>query len=214
MAHFATDDEALTLPKLTGVLLGFTSVVLLLGPDAFDGMSFYLGAQLELLMAVLPYGVTVSFGRRFWRLGVSPISTATLNFTGPTILLIPIVVLIDRPWSLPMLGGGVVLSVMGLALLSTAVAYFLYFRILEIEGAINLSLVTLLVPVSAIALGVFPWRDSADPPPHWDDGDRDLPIGDRWADIVVAGPVAPRLAGFSVQRCRRDASQCCRLIIV
>ncbi len=52
-------------------------------------------------------------------------------------------------------GGGVVLSVIGLALLSTAFAYFLYFRILETAGATKLSLVTLLVPVSAIALGVF-----------------------------------------------------------
>ena len=45
-------------------------------------------------------------------------------------------------------GSGVVLSVIGLALLSTAFAYFLYFRILETAGANNLSLVTLLVPVS------------------------------------------------------------------
>ena len=155
VAHFATDDEALTLPKLTGVLLGFTGVALLVGPDAFAGMSFYLGAQLALLMAALSYGVAVSFGRRFRRLGVSPIATATGQITASTILLIPIVALVDRPWSLPMPGGGVVLSVIGLALLSTAFAYFLYFRILETAGATNLSLVTLLVPVSAIALGVF-----------------------------------------------------------
>ena len=155
VAHFATDDEALTLPKLTGVLLGFTGVALLVGPDAFAGMSFYLGAQLALLMAALSYGVAVSFGRRFRRLGVSPIATATGQVTASTILLIPIVALVDHPWSLPMPGGGVVLSVIGLALLSTAFAYFLYFRILETAGATNLSLVTLLVPVSAIALGVF-----------------------------------------------------------
>ena len=155
VAHFATDDEALTLPKLTGVLLGFTGVALLVGPDAFAGMSFYLGAQLALLTAALSYGVAVSFGRRFRRLSVSPIATATGQVTASTILLTPIVALVDRPWSLPMPGGGVVLSVIGLALLSTAFAYFLYFRILETAGATNLSSVTLLVPVSAIALGVF-----------------------------------------------------------
>ncbi len=44
VAHFATDDEALTLPNLTSVLLGFTGVALLVGPDDFAGMSFYLGA--------------------------------------------------------------------------------------------------------------------------------------------------------------------------
>ena len=65
------------------------------------------------------------------------------------------VLLIDRPWLLPMPGSGVVLSVIGLALLSTAFAYFLYFRILKTVRATNLTFVTLLVPASAIALGVF-----------------------------------------------------------
>ncbi len=81
VAHFATDDEELTLPNLTGVLLGFTGVALLISPDAFAGMSFYLGAQLALVMAALSYGVAVSFGRRFRRLGVSPIVTATGQVT-------------------------------------------------------------------------------------------------------------------------------------
>ena len=44
VAHFATDDEALTLLNLTSVLLGFTGVALLVGPDDFAGMRFYLGA--------------------------------------------------------------------------------------------------------------------------------------------------------------------------
>ena len=44
VAHFATDDEALTLPKVAGVILAFAGVALLVGPDAFAGMSFYLGA--------------------------------------------------------------------------------------------------------------------------------------------------------------------------
>ena len=65
VAHFATDDEALTLPKVAGVMLGFAGVALLVGPDAFVGMSFYLGAQLALLMAALSYGVAASYGRRF-----------------------------------------------------------------------------------------------------------------------------------------------------
>ena len=53
VAHFVTDDQALTLPNLTSVLLGFTGVALLVGPDFFAGKSFFLGAQLALLMAAL-----------------------------------------------------------------------------------------------------------------------------------------------------------------
>ena len=118
-------------------------------------MSFYLSAQLALLMAALSYGVAASYGHRFRQLGVSLIATATGQVTASTILLIPVVVVINRLWPLRMPGSGVVVSVIGLALLSTAFAYFLYFRILETAGATNLSLVTLLGPASAIALGVF-----------------------------------------------------------
>ena len=77
VAHFATDNEALTLPKVAGVMLGFAGVALLVGPDAFARMSFYLGAQLALLMALLSYGAAASYGHRFRQPGVSLIATAT-----------------------------------------------------------------------------------------------------------------------------------------
>ena len=69
-------------------------------------------------------------------------------------LLLPLVLLVDRPWSLPApsaLGWAVLLAI---GLLSTTLAYVLYFRILSTAGATNLSLVTLLVPASAVLLGI------------------------------------------------------------
>ena len=51
--------------------------------------------------------------------------------------------------------GGVIASLITLALISTALAYVIYFRILAGAGAVNAALVTLLVPASAILLGIL-----------------------------------------------------------
>ncbi|MEO1502519.1 MAG: DMT family transporter, partial [Pseudomonadota bacterium] len=63
--------------------------------------------------------------------------------------------IIDRPWTLPMPGFAVIASVLALAIVSTALAYVIFFRILASAGAVNVALVTLLVPVSAILLGTL-----------------------------------------------------------
>ena len=68
-------------------------------------------------------------------------------------MLLPIAMLVDRPWTLPSPELPVWGAIVGLALLSTALAYVLFFRILASAGAVNLMLVTFLIPVSAILLG-------------------------------------------------------------
>ena len=68
-------------------------------------------------------------------------------------MMIPITLVVDKPWLLSMPGSKVWGALLGLALLSTAVAYIIYFRLLSTAGATNLLLVTFLIPVSAILLG-------------------------------------------------------------
>ncbi len=68
---------------------------------------------------------------------------------------LPIISTVDRPWSLPAPGLTVIASVLALAILSTALAYVIFFRILASAGAVNAALVTLLIPVSAILLGTL-----------------------------------------------------------
>ena len=81
-------------------------------------------------------------------------ATATGQVTACSAMLLPLVLMVDQPWSLPMPSAPVWASLVGLALLSTALGYFLYFRILAAAGVTNLLLVTLLIPVSAVLLGV------------------------------------------------------------
>ncbi|MDH3230045.1 MAG: DMT family transporter [Alphaproteobacteria bacterium] len=155
VAHAATRDEQLTGGRLAGVVIGFAGVVAMLGPEALAGLGDDLLAQIACLAAALSYAFAGVFGRRFARLGVRPAQTAAGQVTASSLLLLPLVLLVDRPWTLAMPGPGAWAAVVALALLSTALAYILYFRILSTSGATNLLLVTLLIPVTAILLGVF-----------------------------------------------------------
>ena len=88
-------------------------------------------------------------------MGVGPVATATGQVSASTIMLIPVTLIIEQPWTLSQPGFETWSSIIALAIASTAVAYILYFRILASSGATNLSLVTFLVPVSAIILGIL-----------------------------------------------------------
>ena len=79
--------------------------------------------------------------------------TATGQVMAATLLLAPVTCLVEQPWTLPMPGLQSWGALIALALVSTAVAYLIYFRLLATSGATNLLLVTFLVPVSAILLG-------------------------------------------------------------
>ncbi len=152
-AHWLTADERLTAGRILGVVLGLAGVAVLTGVDRLIGVQTHSLAQAAVLGGAISYAVAGLYGRRFRHLGVTPMQTATGQLTVSAALLLPVVLLVDRPWTLdaPDIAG--IGAIAGLALLSTAMAYILYFRILATAGATNLLLVTLLIPVSAISLG-------------------------------------------------------------
>ncbi|MFO1071559.1 MAG: DMT family transporter [Geminicoccaceae bacterium] len=155
VAHLATSDEKLTGNRLAGVLLGLAGVAVMIGPGAVDGLGRELPAELAVLAAALSYACAGVYGRRFARRGVPPLMTATGQVATSAALLVPLALLVDRPWTLPPPGLPVWGAVLGLAALSTALAYLLYFRLLATAGATNLLLVTFLIPISAITLGTL-----------------------------------------------------------
>ncbi|WP_313615371.1 DMT family transporter [Rhizobium sp.] len=153
VAHFLTADEKMTGNKLAGVLIGFVGVATMIGPAAFGGAASSLWGQIAILGAAISYSFAGIFGRRFKAMGVPPLMTATGQISSSTLMLIPAALLIDKPWTLAMPGLGTWGALIGIALLSTALAYLIFFRILATAGATNLALVTFLIPVSAILLG-------------------------------------------------------------
>ena len=106
-----------------------------------------------MLAAAIAYAFSGVYGRRFKAMGVEPMATAAGMLTASTLLLAPVMLWVDRPWTLPPPSGVVAAALVALALVSTSLAYILYFRILAVAGATNLLLVTFLIPVSAILFG-------------------------------------------------------------
>lgn len=155
VAHLLTPDERLTPLKAAGVAVGFAGAVFMVGPDALGGLGTGVTAQLACLAGALTYAFAGIFGRRFRRMGVPPVATAAGQVCASTVLLLPLILLVDRPWTLAMPHAATWGAVVGVGLLSTALAYVLYFRILAAAGATNLLLVTFLIPVSAILLGAL-----------------------------------------------------------
>lgn len=153
VAHFLTVDEKLSPNKLAGVLIGFVGVATMIGPSALGGSGANLWGQLAILGAATSYAFAGIFGRRFKTMGVAPLMTATGQISSSTLMLIPVALLIDQPWTLAMPSHATWAALLGIALLSTALAYLMFFRILSTAGATNLALVTFLIPVSAILLG-------------------------------------------------------------
>lgn len=155
VAGFFLTDERFSVLRVMGVVVGFSGVILMVGPEALSGLGDDFWAQLCALGAALSYGFASVFGRRFRELRVDPVMVATGQVTMSSLVLWPIALWIDGPQDIMGLSFNAAASMFGLAVLCTSFAYILYFRILERAGATNISLVTFLVPISAIILGVL-----------------------------------------------------------
>jgi len=153
LAHLLVPGERLTPARIGGVAAGLAGVVVLIGPEALAGLGSALAAQLAVLGAALSYAFAGLWGRRFRAL--PPLATAAGQLTASTLIMAPLALLLDRPWTLAAPQLGTVAAVLALALVSTAFAYLLFFRLLSSAGATSASLVTLLIPVSAVLLGAL-----------------------------------------------------------
>lgn len=152
LTHFLTREERLTLNRAGGVLLGWLGVALLIGIDAVGGLDLQVMGYVAVLGAALCYACAAIFGRRFRN--VPPITVTTGMLCCSTVMLIPLALIFEQPLSLdPSLTAWG--AILGLSLISTSLAYLIYFRVLATAGATNILLVTFLIPVSAILLGVL-----------------------------------------------------------
>ena len=153
VAGVLLSDERISGRKLAGVIIGLFGVAVMVGLDALSGLGTGLLAQIAILGAALSYAFAGVFGRRFKEMQVDPMVVAAGQVTASSIILLPITLIVDNPLALAMPSLPVWSSMLGLALLSTSLAYILYFQILQRAGATNLLLVTFLIPISAILFG-------------------------------------------------------------
>jgi drug/metabolite transporter (DMT)-like permease len=145
--------EALTASKVAGVLLGVGGVAMLIGPEALTSNASSMLGMLCILGAALSYALSALWMRRLRH--IPPLVSSAAQLTCSTVLLLPVAAAIDRFWLLPAPSTPAMLAVLGLAVFSTALAYIVFFRISATAGPANVMLVTLLIPVTATALGML-----------------------------------------------------------
>src|SRR4051794_6453604 len=150
----AACEEKLLARRIAGVVVGLIGVVILRGWN-FDGAGFWSGQGVGILLCLagaFSYGLAALVARRLLS-NSPPLGTATFQLLASSVMMVFIAGFAERPWQLTMPGAATWLAVIGLAALSTALAYIVFFQILRRSGATNVMLVTLLIPVTAIVLG-------------------------------------------------------------
>jgi drug/metabolite transporter (DMT)-like permease len=153
VAHFLTHDERMTPRKIAGVLLGFGGVATMIGPALLSNIGTSGVAELACVAAALSYALAAVWARRFRKQGISPLSVTTGQLTAAAVMMLPMSMIVDRPWTHAFPPVSALAAITALALFCTAFGYVLYFRLIATSGATNALLVTLLVPPVAILLG-------------------------------------------------------------
>ncbi|GAJ90561.1 hypothetical protein RRH01S_01_00250 [Rhizobium rhizogenes NBRC 13257] len=151
VANLLTADEKLSTAKLIGVGLGIAGAAIMIGPGLLFQTDGPTWAKLAVVGAAISYAFAVVYAKRFR--AITPSVVATGQLTTSTILMAPIVFFLYRPESIVTSNISIWMAVGFLAVFTTAFAFILYFNIIASAGATNASLVTLLVPASAIILG-------------------------------------------------------------
>jgi len=161
LCHFLTRDEKLTTNRLSGVLIGILGVAVTIGIAHAGALGLDPLAQGAVLLAAFSYASAGVFGRRFR--GLSFIVVAFGQATAATLLALPLVLIVDRPWTLAVPGPTTWAALVCLGVVGTALGHSIYFRILATAGATNVLLVTLLMPASAVLLGTLVLGERLEP---------------------------------------------------
>jgi drug/metabolite transporter (DMT)-like permease len=142
--------DALTARKSIGIVLGIVGVTVLVGWDPLPLNGAVLLAVAAMLIASLSYALGATYAKRSFS-GIPPLGMAIGQLGGAVALLLPLAA-VSLPEEAPSFV--VALCMLGLALLSTAVAYLIYFRLIENVGPTSTVTVTLLVPLFGLLFGV------------------------------------------------------------
>ena len=146
-----TRHEALSLRKLFGVIAGITGIVLIIGVEVFHGVGENIVAQLAIVAATICYAGAAIFGRGFK--GLDPMLPAAGSLLCGALILIPLSLVIDRPWTLTPAAESLY-ALLGLSIFSTALAFVIYFRLIHSLGSVGTTAQAYLRVPIGVAIGV------------------------------------------------------------
>jgi drug/metabolite transporter (DMT)-like permease len=147
-----TRHETLSLRKLLGVLTGMAGICLIVGVQALSGLGEQLTAEIAVVVATICYAGAAIFSRGFK--GLDPMAPAAGSLLSGAAVLIPVSLVVDRPWTLaPSISS--LLALLGLAVFSTALAFVIYFRLIQTLGSVGTTAQSYLRVPIGVALGVL-----------------------------------------------------------
>ena len=153
LAHLFTPNDHFTLTKGGGVLLGFAGLAILLAPELAGGVQATMWGLLAALGAAASYGGAVVYTQQKLR-GLPPLVGPTAQLTTAAIIMLPLSLLVEQPYNLPLPSWPALGSLLLLAVVSTALAFVVYYRAMETISATVLSMTTYIIPIVATILGV------------------------------------------------------------
>jgi drug/metabolite transporter (DMT)-like permease len=184
-----TRHEPVTVRKLFGVLAGLAGICLIVGVQALGGLGEQLIAQIAIIVATICYAGAAIFSRGFENL--DPMAPAAGSLLCGAAILVPLSLAVDRPWTLAPSASSI-LALLGLAVFSTALAFVIYFRLIQTLGSVGTtSQAYLRVPIG-VALGVLFLGESLSPT-AW--------IGLGCVVIGVAAMTIPARADIACRAC-------------
>lgn len=137
--------------KLFGTVAGMTGVCLIIGLDALNGAGEALWSQIAVLTAAFSYACAAIFSKNFR--GLDPAMPAAGSLICGAVLLLPVSVIVDRPWTLSPSPASLT-ALVCLSVFSTALAFMVYFRLMQTLGSVGTtSQVYLRVPIG-VAIGM------------------------------------------------------------
>lgn len=154
MAHFLTHDDRMNGRRAAGVVIGFAGMGIMIGAAAMQALNVSILAQLACVLAAFSYAFGSITARKFTT-RIKPTEMVAAQSVVAGVLLLPVMLIIDKPWTLAMPSLPTWLSLLGLGVLSSTLGHLIFFRLLASAGATNISLVSYFMPVSAILLGVL-----------------------------------------------------------
>lgn len=159
LAHFFAQNDRITPVKLVDILVGFAGMVLLALPSFGDGLQATSWGMLAVTAASFLYGVAIVYTRNNLR-GLQPLAAPTGQMIIASLYMLPLSLLIDRPYLLPMPSLAALGSMLALGVLGTAAAFTVYYKLLERASASYVSMTTYIIPVFGVILGAIVLKEA------------------------------------------------------
>ncbi|MEX0961826.1 MAG: EamA family transporter [Simkaniaceae bacterium] len=154
MAHFLIDQERMSLMKWIGIFCGLLGIGLVYAPSLIGDMDTKSTGILLVIIASLSYGLGMIYGKVFLY-DIPGLVAPTWQLIFSSLIILPFSLIIDKPWQLGMPSWLSLFGLISLSLIGTALAFYLYYTLLNSAGATYLSLVSFLFPIVGINLGVI-----------------------------------------------------------